>query len=106
VRTNPDNLKYEFTNDVIITYDRENFYIQLGQIAPPHISGQEDLENVTLLGSIESPAVSRLVVDKTYLPVLIRTLQENLNKHQSIQKPSITAQTTLPPQDLPEEKPE
>lgn len=96
VRTNPDSLKYEFANDVIITYDRENFYIQLGQIAPPHISGQEDLENVTLLGSIESPAVSRLVIDKAYLPILIRTLQENLAKHQSMQKPAVTVQSSSP----------
>lgn len=84
VRTNPDNLKYEFTNDVIITHDRENFYLQFGQVSPPQISGREDLENMAVLGAIESPAVSRLVFDKAYIPTLIRALQDNLNKHDSL----------------------
>ena len=84
VRTNPENLKYEFANDIIVTHDRENFYVQFGQIAPPQISGREDLENVTLLGSIESPAVSRLVIDKSYVPILIRALQENLAKYNAV----------------------
>jgi len=87
VRTNPDSLKYEFTNDIIITHDRENFYIQFGQVSPPQISGQEDLENMAVLGAIESPAVSRLVMDKAYIPTLIRALQDNLNKHEVIHKP-------------------
>lgn len=87
VRTNPDNLKYEFTNDIIITHDRENFYIQFGQVSPPQISGQDDLENMAVLGAIESPAVSRLVMDKAYIPTLIRALQDNLNKHEVIHKP-------------------
>jgi hypothetical protein len=87
VRTNPDNLKYEFTNDIIITHDRENFYIQFGQVSPPHISGKEDLENMAVLGAIESPAVSRLVMDKAYIPTLIRALQDNLNKHAAIHEP-------------------
>lgn len=88
VRTNPENMRYEFTNDIVVTYDRENFYLQFGQISPPHITGQEDLENVTLLGSIESPAVSRLVVDKAYIPILIHALQENLAKHNSVHQKS------------------
>lgn len=87
VRTNPDNLKYEFTNDIIITHDRENFYIQFGQVSPPHISGKEDLENMAVLGAIESPAVARLVMDQAYIPTLIRALQDNLNKHNTIHRP-------------------
>lgn len=87
VRTNPDHLKYEFTNDIIITHDRENFYIQFGQVSPPQISGQDDLENMAVLGAIESPAVSRLVMDKAYIPTLIRALQDNLNKHDVIHQP-------------------
>ena len=80
VRTNPDNGRYQFSNDVIITHDKENFYLQFGQISPPQISGREELENITLIGSIESQAVSRVVIDKHYLPVLIRALEENLQK--------------------------
>ena len=101
VRTNPENMKYEFSNDVIITYDRENFYLQFGQIAPPQITGQEDLENVTLLGSIESPAVCRLVFDKAYVPILIRALQENLAKQNAVQQKSKNLDTQTI-----EEKPE
>lgn len=84
VRTNPDELKYEFTNDVVITHDRENFYLQFGQVSPPHISGRDDLENMAALGAIESQAVSRLVLDKAYIPTLIRALQDNLKKHDTM----------------------
>jgi len=86
VRTNPDNLRYKFSNDVIITHDKQNFYLQFGQIAPPQITGREELENITLLGSIESQAVSRIVFDKAYLPVLIRALEDNLKKLKSIER--------------------
>ena len=85
VRTNPDNIKYEFSNDIIVTHDRENFYIQFGQISPPQISGREELENMAMVGAIESPAIARIVVDKAYIPILIRALQENLAKHQAMQ---------------------
>lgn len=86
VRTNPDNMRYEFANDVIITHDKENFYFQFGQISPPQITGREELENITLIGSIESQAVGRIVIDKQYLPVLIRAMEENLQKlNQSVQ---------------------
>jgi hypothetical protein len=84
VRTNPKGLQYEFCNDVIITYDKENFYLQFGQIAPPQVSGKDELENFTLLGSIESQAISRIVIDKNTMPGFIRALQENYEKHEKI----------------------
>lgn len=85
VRTNPKGLQYDFCNDVIITYDKENFYLQFGQIAPPQVSGRDELENFTLLGSIESQALARIVIDKNTLPGLIRALQENYEKFQKIE---------------------
>jgi len=84
IRTNPKGLQYEFCNDVIVTHDKENFYLQFGQIAPPMVSGREELENITLLGSIESQAVGRIVLDKATMPIFIRALQENLDKLNSM----------------------
>jgi hypothetical protein len=100
VRTNPDKLNYEFTNDIIITHDRENFYIQFGQVAPPQISGQDDLENMAVLGAIESPAVARLVMDKAYIPTLIRALQDNLYKHNTIHQPKNPETDSIEGQDF------
>ena len=87
VHTNPNNLRFEFSNDFMIMHDRETFYLQFGQISPPQINSKEDLENMAMLGMIESQAIGRLAINKNYLPILIRALQDNLAKYQAANNP-------------------
>ena len=71
----------------MIMHDRETFFLQFGQISPPQINSKEDLENIAMLGMIESQAVARLAIDKNHLVILIRALQDNLAKYQAANNP-------------------
>ncbi|MBN2048494.1 MAG: DUF3467 domain-containing protein [Anaerolineaceae bacterium] len=83
VRTNPNHLDYVFANDVIVNHDENHFYIQFGQISPPQIIDQNDLENFDILRQIEVPTVSRIVITKDFMRALVRVLNENIQKGQS-----------------------
>jgi hypothetical protein len=77
-RTNPEGLKPEYVNDLIVTHSDNEFFITFSQIERPALLSEEELDK---LATIDAIAQSKIVVTPTFIKRMLEVLTENYKKY-------------------------
>jgi len=79
-RSNRDNIKSTFVNDLVITHNRDEFVFVFSEIEPPFILDKSDFDQ---LEEIEADARARLVVTPAFAEKILNTLSVNIEAYKN-----------------------
>lgn len=79
-RINPDNVRPTHVNDMLVSHDGKEFFIQFFEIEPPALLEAEDLKK---LKSIDAIMKVKLVMSPEFTEAVIRALSETMAKYKA-----------------------
>ena len=76
-RVNPNGITPVHVNDLVISHDGTEIYLQFSEIEPPALI---DREEISKLVSVDAITKVKLVMSADFLEVMIKALTENFEK--------------------------
>jgi len=82
-RSNPNGVSPIHVNDMVVSHDNKEFFLQFLEIEPPAFLEMEELNK---LESVEAIMKVKLVVSPEFLEAMAKALTENLEKFKLVRK--------------------
>lgn len=81
-RVNPNGITPIHVNDMLVSHDGTEIYLQFSEIEPPSLTDEE----ISKLVSVEAVAKVKLVMSPAFLEAMVNVLTENLEKFKLVRK--------------------
>lgn len=81
-RVNPNGITPIHVNDMLVSHDGTEIYLQFSEIEPPALTDEE----ISKLVSVEAVAKVKLVMSPAFLEAMVNVLTENLEKFKLVRK--------------------
>jgi len=78
IRSNPNSVSPTHVNDLLVTHDGKEFFLQFLEIEPPALLDKEELAK---LESVQAIVKVKLVISPEFLEAMIKALSETFEKY-------------------------
>src|SRR6266542_1434580 len=82
-RINPNAVTPIHVNDMLVSHDGKEIYLQFAEIEPPVLL---DAEQINELNSVDAITKVKLVMSPDFLEAIVKVLSENLEKFKLARK--------------------
>ena len=77
-RSNPNSVSPTHVNDMLVTHDSKEFFLQFLEIEPPAFLDKEELDS---LESVQAIVKVKLVMSPEFLEAMIKALSDTFEKY-------------------------